>query len=68
MRDLEEAYRHIKKDGSIILLVKRIDRFAWCELYAVSDGCIIPVITSNDGLNFEHNRSLKTKKEMENSK
>ena len=63
-RDLEEAYRHIKKVGTIVLVTKTDGEIAWCEVYAVTDGEIIPVITSKDGSSFNINYSSKTKHEM----
>lgn len=58
-RDLEEAYRHIKKNGTIVLATKTDGMVNWCELYAVTEGDIIPVITSNDGSEFTINFSNK---------
>mgnify|MGYP000003636873 FL=1 len=63
-RDLEEAYRHIKKVGTIVLVTKTDGEIAWCEVYAVTDGEIIPVITSKDGNHFVINYSSKTKRQM----
>ena len=63
-RDLEEAYRHIKKVGTIMLVTKTDGEIAWCEVYAVTDGEIIPVITSRDGNHFDINYSSKTKRQM----
>ncbi len=63
-RDLEEAYRHIKKVGSIVLATKTDGEIAWCEVYAITDGEIIPVITSKDGSHFDINYSVKTKRQM----
>ena len=63
-RDLEEAYRHIKKVGTIMLVTKTDGEIAWCEVYAVTDGEIIPVITSKDGNHFDINYSSKTKRQM----
>lgn len=63
-RDLEEAYRHIKKVGTIVLVIKTDGEIAWCEVYAVTDGEIIPVITSKDGNHFDINYSSKTKHRM----
>ena len=63
-RDLEEAYRHIKKVGTIVLVTKTDGEIAWCEVYAVTDGEIIPVITSKDGSHFDINYSSKTKRQM----
>lgn len=37
-RDLEEAYRHIKKNGTIVLSTKTDGTVNWCELYAVTEG------------------------------
>ena len=62
-RDLEEAYRHIKKNGTIVLATKTDGMVNWCELYAVTEGDIIPVITSNDGSEFTINFSNKTIRE-----
>lgn len=63
-RDLEEAYRHIKKVGTIVLVTKTDGEIAWCEVYVVTDGEIIPVITSKDGNHFDINYSSKTKRHM----
>ena len=63
-RDLEEAYRHIKKVGTIVLVTKTDGEIAWCKVYAVTDGEIIPVITSKDGNHFNINYSSKTKRQM----
>lgn len=63
-RDLEEAYRHIKKAGTIILVTKTDGEIAWCEVYALTDSEIIPVITSKDGRGFDINYSSKTKHQM----
>lgn len=63
-RDLEEAYRHIKKVGTIVLVTKTDGEIAWCEVYAATDGQIIPVITSKDGSSFDINYSNKTKRQM----
>lgn len=62
-RDLEEAYRHIKKTGTIVVATKSDGMVNWCELYAVTEGDIIPVITSNDGSQFKINFSNKTIRE-----
>lgn len=62
-RDLEEAYRHIKKTGTIVVATKSDGMVNWCELYAVTEGDIIPVITSNDGSEFKINFSNKTIRE-----
>lgn len=63
-RDLEEAFRHIKKDGTIVLATKLAREFAWCEIYVITDNKIIPVLTSSDGENFNINYSEKTKREL----
>lgn len=62
-RDLEEAFRHIKKTGTIVLATKTDGTVNWCELYAVTEGVIIPVITSWDGIDFSINYSNKTIRE-----
>lgn len=62
-RDLEEAFRHIKKSGNIVLATKTDGVNAWCEIYAVAEGEIIPVKTSKDGNHFQINYSAKTKLE-----
>ena len=62
-RDLEEADRHIKKNGTIVLATKTDGTVNWCELYAVTEGDIIPVITSNDGSEFTIDFSNKTIRE-----
>ena len=59
-RDLEEAFRHIKKVGTIALVTKTDGVIAWCEVYAITEGEIIPVITSKDGNVFDINYSSKT--------
>lgn len=66
-RDLEEAYRHIKKVGTIALVTQTDGDVAWCELYAITDGEIIPVITSKDGREFNINYSSKTLRQMKRS-
>ena len=63
-RDLEEAFRHIKKDGTIVLATKLAGEFAWCEIYVITDNKIIPVLTSSDGENVNINYSEKTKREL----
>lgn len=63
-RDLEEAFRHIKKSGNIVLVTQTNGVNAWCEIYAVTEGEIIPVNTSEDGCHFQINYSAKTKREM----
>lgn len=59
-RDLEEAFRHIKKVGTIVLTTKTNGNVNWCELFAIAEGNIIPVITSRDGIDFSINYSNKT--------
>lgn len=61
MRDLEEAYRHIKKGGTIVLAAKSNGTEVWCEVYAITDGSIIPVIT---GIEKKINSSAKTLQQM----
>ena len=61
MRDLEEAYRHIKKGGTIVLATKSNGPEVWCEVYAITDGSIIPVIT---GIEKKINYSVKTLRQM----
>lgn len=63
-RDLEEAYRHIKKNGTIVLVTKSNDANTWCEIYAITEGVIIPVIT---GIEKTINYSAKTMREMKNN-
>lgn len=63
-RDLEEAFRHIKKVGTIALVTKTNGVIAWCEVYAITEGEIIPVITSKDGNVFDVNYSSKTAHQM----
>ena len=63
-RDLEEAFRHIKKDGTIVLATNLAGEFAWCEIYVITDNKIIPVLTSSDGENVNINYSEKTKREL----
>lgn len=63
-RELEEASRHIKKGGNIVVTTKTDGQNTWCEVYAITDGEIIPVITSKDGSSFNINYSSKTKHEM----
>lgn len=62
MRDLEEAYRHIKKIGTIALVTKSNGEENWCEVYAITEGRIIPVIT---GIEKVVNYSAKTSRGME---
>ncbi len=62
-RDLEEAARHIKKIGTIVLATKANETAAWHEIYAITEGEIIPVITSADGEEFDINYSSKTLRE-----
>ena len=64
MRDLEEAYRHIKKNGTIALVTKSDGEEAWCEIYAITEGNIIPVITGKKKI---INYSAKTIREMKNN-
>ena len=64
IRDLEEAFRHIKKTGTIVLATKTDGEIEWCEVYVITDGEIIPVITSNDGIQKIINYSNATKREM----
>lgn len=64
MRDLEEAYRHIKKNGTIALVTKSNGEDTWCEIYAITEGAIIPVIT---GIKKTINYSAKTMREMKNN-
>ena len=61
MRDLEEAYRHIKKTGTIALVTKSNGEVNWCEVYAITEGTIIPVIT---GMDSRINYSAKTMREI----
>ena len=63
MRDLEEAYRHIKKNGTIALVTKSNGEVTWCEIYAITEGDIIPVVT---GIKKTINYSAKTMREMKN--
>ena len=63
-RDIEEAFRHIKKVGTIVLATKADGITTWCEVYAITEGEIIPVITSQDGNHFDVHYSSKTKCEM----
>lgn len=63
MRDLEEAYRHIKKNGTIALVTKSNSEVTWCEIYAITEGDIIPVIT---GIERTINFSAKTRREQKN--
>ena len=60
-RELEEAYRHIKKSGTIVLATKSNGENTWCEIYAITEGDIIPVIT---GIEKTINYSAKTMREM----
>ena len=62
-RDLEEAYRHIKKNGTIALVTKSNGEETWCEIYAITEGDIIPVIT---GIERTINFSAKTIREKKN--
>ena len=63
-RELEEAFRHIKKAGTIVLATKADGMTTWYEVYAITEGEIIPVITSQDGNHFDINYSSKTKREI----
>ena len=63
-RELEEAYRHIKKSGTIVLATKSNGENTWCEIYAITEGAIIPVIT---GVEKTINYSAKTMREMKNN-
>ena len=63
-RDIEEAYRHIKGKGTIIITAKRNDVMTWCEVYAVSEGNLIPVITLGSDGNKRINYSSKTLREL----
>lgn len=62
-RDLLEAFRHIKKTGTIVLATKTDRTVNWCELYVVTKEDIIPVITSNNGSEFTINFLNKTIRE-----
>lgn len=63
-RELEEAFRHIKKNGTIVLATKSNGEVTWCEIYAITEGAIIPVIT---GMEKTINYSAKTMREMKNN-
>ena len=63
MRDLEEAYRHIKINGTIALVTKSNGEETWCEIYAITEGDIIPVIT---GIEKTINYSAKTMRKKKN--
>ena len=63
-RELEEAYRHIKKSGTIVLATKSNGENTWCEIYAITEGDIIPVIT---GIEKTINYSAKTMSEMKHN-
>ncbi|MCC8163369.1 MAG: hypothetical protein LIO86_09485 [Lachnospiraceae bacterium] len=63
-RDLEEAFRHIKKAGTIALVTQINEEASWCEVYAITEGEIIPVVTSKDGYDFDINYSSKTSRQM----
>ena len=63
IRDLEEAYRHIKKNGTIALAAKSNGEETWCEVYAITEGSIIPVVT---GIEKKIQYSAKTIREMKN--
>lgn len=63
-RDIEEAARHIKGKGSIVITAKQGYGTTWCEIYAISDGSIIPVKTRNNDGDFVINYSAKTKREF----
>ncbi len=64
-QDIEEAYRHIKNKGTILITAKK-DFYgnAWCEIYTVTDGGIIPVKTKDSNGNIVINYSAKTQREM----
>ncbi|MCD8051744.1 MAG: hypothetical protein LUE89_08715 [Clostridiales bacterium] len=63
-RDLEEAFRHIKKTGTIVLVTKENEEVSWCEVYVITEGEIIPVITSKDGYEIDIHHSPKTLREI----
>ena len=63
-REPEEAYRHIKKSGTIVLTTKSNGENTWCEIYAITEGAIIPVIT---GIEKTINYSAKTMREMKHN-
>ena len=63
-RELEEAFRHIKKNGTIVLATKSNGEQTWCEIYAITEGAIIPVIT---GIEKTINYSAKTMSEMKHN-
>ena len=62
-RELEEAFRHIKKNGTIVLATKSNGEVTWCEIYAINEGAIIPVIT---GIEKTINYSAKTMRKKKN--
>lgn len=67
-RDLQAADSHIKRDGTIILAAQQNEGSIWCNVYSVTDGSIIPVKTSGDGINFTVNLPQKTPEKKERSR
>ena len=65
IRDLEEAARHIKKDGKIILVAKRDEYDVWCEVYAIADNIATAVIKRDSDGGFVIHYSQKTLREKE---
>ncbi len=64
LREVEEAFRHIKKTGTIILAVKSNGICNWCEVYAITEGDLITVISSENGYDININKSDKTKRQI----
>lgn len=64
-RFFEGALQHIKRDGAIKLVTQDDGYNRWCEIYAVADGKIIPVLTSTDGSKFSMNFPNEPKQEKD---
>lgn len=64
LRDVEEAFRHIKKTGTIILAVKSNGICNLCEVYVITEGDLIPIIYSQNGYDIIVNKSDKTKRQI----
>ncbi len=64
LREVEEAFRHIKKTGTIILAAKSNGICNWCEVYVITEGDLITVISSENGYDIIINKSDKTKRQV----
>ena len=67
-RELEEAYRHIKKSGTIALVTKSNSTETWCEIYAITEGNIVPVITGIEGTVNLSAKTMRKKKNIQKLK